>query len=245
MTDIVTLNEGLNPGSLVTLYEIDLNPVGINQHFYFQQADALGGEIIFGGNAYIPRPIMMEGFSRKGSEAPPEPAMTISNIDKGGYALLKDYNELLGAKVIRRRTYADFLDFLPDGVTVNPMADSSAQFIPEIWFIEQKETSNRIEIKFKLKSIMDLDGRKFPYRLVLKKVCTRRYRSFTGGTFKYDSTENGCPYAGANYFTRQGVPTTADLDNCGKDPGSCQLRFGKDLPGWFFPGVKRIPGNAR
>lgn len=247
MTNKITKKvEGLRPGARVDLFTIDLNPIGFNVLLHFQQADALGGTVWFGGKEFQPRPIKITGFKRDSSEAPPEPLMTIANVDKGGYALLRDYGELLGAKVTRIRTLAQFLDKLPDG-TANPSADSSAQFLPEIWYVEQKQSANRIQVQFRLRSILDLNGKKLPNRTILKDVCQREYRVWdaTAGVFRY-SPRRACPYTGTNYFKRDGTPTTNPAeDNCGKDPGSCKLRFGEQsLPGWFFPGIQRIPKNG-
>jgi lambda family phage minor tail protein L len=243
MTDkVVIRSEGLRPGDVVDLYTIDLNPIGYNAVLYFQQADAKGGSVWFGGKEYVPRPIKVSGFKKSSEDVPPEPTLLIGNVDKGGYALLNTYGELLGAKVTRTRTYAEFLDRLPDGVTANPNADSSASFLPEIWYIEQKGPSNRVQVSFRLKAITDLGDRQFPARQVLKHVCRREYRYWDAATssFKY-STKNACPYASPTYFKRSGASTAIPAeDECGKDPGSCKLRFGENLPGWFFPGVSKV-----
>lgn len=238
-------NEGLRPGTEVELFMIDLTPIGVNQQFYFQQADAKGGSVWFGGHEYVPRPIRVTGFKKSSEEAPPEPTLAIGNLDKGGYQLLNDYSDLLGAKLVRIVTYAEFLDRLADGVTPNPSADANATHIPEIWYIEQKGPSNRLQISFRLKSIMDLNGKRVPARDVLKTVCRRPYRHWNGTSFDYPLVAGACPYTGTNYFSRSGVATTAPFDECGKDPEGCQRRFPNTaMPGWFFPGVRRISRNG-
>jgi lambda family phage minor tail protein L len=241
---IIALDEGLNPGAVVELYIVDLTPIGIATQLYFQSSSPLGTSLWFGGKEYVSRGILITGFERSSQDVPPEPTLLISNVDKGGYALLETYGELLGAKITRMQTYDVFLDRLADGITVNPMRDSTAMHFPEIWYIEQKEGSDNETIKFRLKSILDLNGKKVPNRLVLKDFCGRRYRVWNAATasFKYASV-CACPYTGSTYFKRDGTVTTNPaLDDCTKDFKGCVLRFpNDDLPGWFFPGVSRIP----
>lgn len=242
-SQIDRVTEGLTVPAEVELFELDLNPIGFNQKFYFQQGDGQGHNISFGGNVYVPRPIRITGFKKSAEESPAEPTLAIGNLDKGGYSLLSTYGDLLGAKLTRLVTYAEFLDYLVDGVTVNPTADAAAVLMPEIWYLEQKSGATRIQITFRLSSVMDLRGKKIPGRDLLKKVCRRPYRVYnaTTATFNYPTMVGACPYAGASSFTRNGVSTTAPYDECGKDPEGCKLRFpGATLPGWFFPGVRRI-----
>lgn len=241
---IIALDEGLNPGALIDLYIVDLAPIGYPVQLYFQASSPLGTSLWFGGKEYVSRGIMVTGFERSSQDVPPEPSLIISNVDKGGYALLETYGEMLGATITRLQTYDVFLDFLEDGVTQNPMRDSSAMHFPEIWGIEQKDGSDNEVIKWRLKSILDLRGKKVPNRLVLKDICQRRYRYWNAslGAFTY-SKVCACPYAGTVYYKRDGtVSTNPADDDCTKDFKGCQLRFkGQPLPGWFFPGVSKLP----
>lgn len=241
---IITLDEGLDPGALIDLYIVDLSTIGIPVQLYFQSSSPLGTSLWFGGKEYVSRGIVISGFERSSQDVPPEPTLVISNVDKGGYALLETYGELLGAKITRLQTYDIFLDRLADGVTANPQADSTAQHFPEIWYIEQKEGSDNEIIKWRLSSILDLRGKKVPNRLVLKDICQRNYRAYDAatGTFKY-APQCACPYADAKYFKRDGTVTTNPaLDDCTKDFKGCALRYpNQPLPGWFFPGVSRMP----
>jgi lambda family phage minor tail protein L len=249
MSELDARNERLRPGDLVDLFQIDLLPIGVNQQFYFQQADAKGGSVWFGGHEYLIRPIKVSGFSKSSQDSPPEPTLAIGNVDKGGYALLNQYGELLGGKLTRIQTYAEFLDKLPDG-TVNPSANATMIHIPEIWYIEQKGPSSRQQITFRLKSLLDLNGKKIPARTILKLICRRPYRVWdpVAGAFAYSTAPGACPYTSATYFDRHGTVTDAAHDECSKDPQGCHLRGNVagwgSLPGWFFPGVQRISTNG-
>jgi lambda family phage minor tail protein L len=247
MSKIDARNESLRPGTEVELFMIDLTPIGYPAvQLYFQQADHTGNSVWFGGKEYKPRPIKVSGFKKSSAEAPPEPTLSFSNIDKGGYQLLAQYGDLMRAKVVRLMTYAEFLDKLPDG-TPNPTADATATELPEIWFIDQKDSATKQQIVFRLKSIMDLRGKQVPGRDILKSVCRRPYRVWnaTTGQFDYPNVAGACPYTGEYSYTRSTVMTTPPYDDCGKDPEGCTVRFpDQSLPGWFFPGARRISRNG-
>lgn len=244
MSEILARSESLNPGELVELFIIDLNAIGFPFIFRFSPSAQLGASLWFGGNEYLPRAIQAAGFERTSNSAPPEPTLSVTNVDKGGNQLLNDYDDLLGAKVTRILTYKTFLDKIPETGLTNPSADGTAMYIPEIWYVEQKEGSNKEAVRWRLRSILDLNGKMVPGRLVLKDVCMRQYRYYdaTLGHFVY-SPVNACPYAGSAYFKRDGTSTTdPTLDECTKDYKGCKLRYPVEaLPTWAFPGVSKLP----
>lgn len=236
----------LSPSSEITLYLVDLNPAGYNKVFAFTPSDQIGNSIRFGGIEFLARPINITGLEKSSDDAPPEPTLAMGNVDKGGNALLLEYNDLLNAKVTRIVTFEHFLDKLPDG-SDNPNKDASATMMPEIWYIEQKVGNTPEQITWKLRSVLDLSDRMIPARLVLKDICTRVYRSWDTriGAWSY-ATENACPYAGVAMFDRFGQPTndpTKDICPHNRSLG-CVPRYPNDtLPGWFFPGAARLPRN--
>jgi lambda family phage minor tail protein L len=240
MPDIVSQSESLSPGEKVHLYTLDLNPIGVNQVFNWTPSDTRGNSVWFGNVEYIPRPIIVTGFKKSSQEQTPEPTLTISNVDKGGYAILKEFGELLNAKIIRRQTYALFLDKLPDG-SPNPNADPEAYNLPEIWYVEQKSGSDSQIIQFRLSSIMDLRDKQVPGRQALKDFCMREYRAYIDGQFVYPQVR-ACPYQGNQYFTPAGQATNDPAqDACSFDFKGCKLRFPNEpLPGWFFPGLREF-----
>lgn len=246
-TGFTTLQGAINSlqmGAKVELFQVDLSPIGYNIQYYFTPSSQSGYNLVYDGITYVPRAVQAQGFEMAATEGPPSPTFAIGNVDKGGNAILEQYGDLLGAKITRIVTFKQFLDTIPETGAANPQADPTAHLLPEIWYLEQKQAQTRISIQWSMKSALDLDGRQVPQRLVLKNVCQRVYRRWDAGSnsFIY-STKNACPYAGGSMFKRDGT-TTADptLDACSKDFTGCQLRFGNaPLPGWFFPGVSRIP----
>lgn len=236
-----SLVQSLNPGNLVDLYTIDLSVIGFAVQLYFTPSAQSGQNLVYGGITYVSANVQMSGFKKNSDATTVQPELVIPNIDKGGTALVLAYNDLIGAQVTRRRTFQGFLDFLSDGVTPNQFADASSQFIPEIWYIEQKTEHTRSSIKFLLASVTDWNGQFLPTRRVWKDLCERTYRFYSGGSFNYTGVT--CPYTGSSYFDVNGNATTAAGDYCGKDLKHCTLRYPQPdtLPGYFFPGVERTP----
>ncbi len=81
------LAQSLEPGGIVTLYDLDLGPTGVEQVIRFTHApDAPRANdphpaITFDGNTYTPIPIRAKGFGRVGDGAPPRPRLAVSLID--------------------------------------------------------------------------------------------------------------------------------------------------------------------
>ncbi len=240
MDDFLTSVEGLEPGDKVELFSLDLNPIGHAVVIRWTPSRQDGLSLWWKGEEYLSRPIQATGFKKSGQDKPPEPVLTISNIDQGGFALLNDYGELYGAILTRWTTFSKYLDKHLDGTT-NPGANGSAAFLPEIWEVEQLSGSDPTMIQWRLRSSMDIRNKTLPNRRAYRDVCQREYRSWNGSTFDY-STVKSCPYAGSLYYKRDGTATSDPAeDACTYDLGGCELRFPDEpLPGWFFPGLQRF-----
>lgn len=236
MTDNPTLanvNQRLAFGDLITLFVLDLSPIGVSGVYRFTNSvTATGDAIMFGGQEYAGVDFETEGWEYNGKGAFPRPRVRISNV--GGFlsSLLYDNDDLIGAKLTRIRTYAEFLDGMPS-------ADPSVMFPPDLYVVFQKIRQNKILIEFELSAAADQEGLKIPGRKILRDTCSQRYRVWTGSGFDY--SEATCPYVATSYFTSDDVTTdVASADECGRQLRSCRLRFPKgDLPTWAFPGVVR------
>lgn len=245
MDSINATGERLELGTSIDLYSIDLRDLGFPIVFNWTPSRQDGGSLWFGNTEYVSAAVEITGFEKSSESAPPEPVLSFSNVDKGGYAILKEYDDLLNAKVTRIHTWAHFLDKLPDG-SDNPDADPKGHNIPEIWYIEQKDGSDPTMVRWRLSSSMDLKGKMVPARTMLKTVCRRRYRYWDAknGAWVYNNSPAACPYSGPAMYDRNSTPVTDPLlDRCPKNPRGCGDRFGQrnKLPGWFFPGIQRMP----
>ena len=81
------------------------------------------------------------------------------------------FNDLQGAKVVRIRTLAQFLDAENFQSNKNPYGtpDSTAELPQEIYFVNRKTLENRNIVQFELTSALDLQSVRAPKRQVTKK----------------------------------------------------------------------------
>tara|TARA_B100002019_G_scaffold279743_1_gene281944 strand:- start:2612 stop:3598 length:987 start_codon:yes stop_codon:yes gene_type:complete len=120
----------INPGSIIELFTIELNPAlhGSNTIYRFHNGANMNanGEVVWAGNSYLRFPIECSGFEFGSTGTLPRPTIAISNIFGTITAIMQDINtttvgnDLNGAKFTRIRTLARFLDavnFAPETVT--------------------------------------------------------------------------------------------------------------------------------
>jgi lambda family phage minor tail protein L len=236
-------------GTMVVLYQIDLTALGAGINYFTNNVFEERVPISFGGHTYVHLPIAMEGIDTSAEAGPPQPRLTIATSGGPVNALIRNYGDLRGAKVTRVRTFAEFLDDMPDGeggVIVNPGADPAAYLPVDLFIIDRKVSANNTMAEFQLVAPTDQDGIQLPLRTVKKRYCDKVYRFNNGdGTFTYTGRHNPCPWGnvvsdGGHYFTVDDATTSAANDRCSKTLTGCSLRFGKGagLPFGGFPGVK-------
>lgn len=212
----------LAPDSLIELFVLDLTALGGGVFNFHAGTNALAQPIVWQGVTYSPMPIMVEGFTYDGQGALPRPKLRVANVTKLMSSFVTHYEDMVGARVIRKRTFARYLDG-------QAAADPSVQFPDETWLVDKKTMENRLLIEWELSSPFDTEGVMIPARTVLGTVCPWKYRG------------EGCGYTGTTYFKLDNTPTTDPTeDACGKHFTSCKLRFGRVLPFGGFPGVKKF-----
>jgi lambda family phage minor tail protein L len=154
-----------------------------------------------------------------------------SNVLGAVTAIILQYGDLSGCKVIRRRTLAQYLDAVNFPSGVNAQADPTATFGDDIFFIDQRTVENRNLVEFELAAAFDFQGLQLPRRPIVQNVCVWRYRSAE------------CNYTGTAYFDANDNPVSgAGADVCGKHLSSCKVRFGQYSPLTFgsFPAAGMI-----
>ncbi|WP_443096809.1 phage minor tail protein L [Stenotrophomonas sp. PUT21] len=97
----------LEPGGRVTVYELDASSFGADQLFFHQHLQT--GVIWWQGQEYGAWPIEATGFERT-SDQPPNPRLRVSNIDGRIGALCLMYDDMVGARIVRRQTLVKYLD---------------------------------------------------------------------------------------------------------------------------------------
>ncbi len=182
------------------------------------------------GNEYQALPIEAQGFDVTAKGALPRPRIRVANIDGLFSAAVREYDDLIGCKITRKRTFVKYLDArnFPNG---NPTADPNQYLADEMWFVERKVSENRYIVEWELASAFDLQGVMLPFRQVVQNSCQWVYRGpecgYTGGYMGFDDKP----------------AFTADQDTCPKLYGSCKARFGSQgiaiLPFGGFPGARR------
>jgi len=217
---------------IVDLYSIDASSLGGSVYFFTPMVSG-GSNLYFNGVEYVQLPVEITGLESTGDGRLPRPRMKVSNINLTFVGFVNTYNDGLGAKVTRTRTFRKYLDDEID-------ADPNAVFPSDIFYIEQKVSQNKISIEWELVSPIDFANRFLPKLQVLQ-YCQHRYRLFDGTSFDYSTAT--CPYTGTDYFKYDGTSTTIANDMCGKKLFDCKLRYtsqNDQLPFKGFPVVGQI-----
>lgn len=200
----------LEPGEIVTLFEVNLVQLG-GDVFRFHP-HRINAPITFQAKQYDPWPAEAEGFARTG-QAPPQPTLTLGNVNGAITSLCMMHQDMVGATVTRRRTIAKYLDGYPE-------ANPSQEFEPDIWIIDRKSYEDRDKVQFELASAMDLEGQMLPGRFITSGRCL--WLGIGGYRGPY------CSYAGPPVAKEDDTPTDDPAqDRCGGRVSSCKLRFGE------------------
>ena len=216
--------QNLQGDAIVDLWELDLTPIGAtgNDRFvrFCNWTVADGQPVAFASRQYLAIPMKATGFLLQTDGVPASPLLTISNIGLEFTGLVNEWNDLIGARVRRTRVLARHLDGGTD-------PDGNAHWPIETWYIQQKESEQKLLVSFRLSTAFDLDGVMLPRRRALRYTCPWVYRS------------EDCSYTGGAVANAEDEPVTELADDvCGKRLASCRLRFGNnDLPFGGFPGL--------
>lgn len=224
----------LQPASdLIDLYTLDATDLG-GTVSYFTPTTEDGADVIFNGITYEQLPVEFEGLEITGDGRLPRPKMRVANVNLTFVGLINAYQDGIGAKVTRIRTFRKYLDS-------QGTADPNAQFPADIFYIEQKTIQNKYFIEWELIAPVDIGQRQIPKNQVLP-YCQHRYRIVATDSTSFDYTTATCPYTGSNYFTIAGDTTTLANDKCGKKLSDCELRFPSpaQLPYKGFPVVGQV-----
>lgn len=202
----------LTPGTLVELFTLDATAIGGEVFNFHAGTNELGGDVYWQGVSYTRYPVEAEGFELRTTGTAPRPKIRASNVKGVLGATVRELDDLVGAKITRKRTFVRYLD-AANFAAGNPTADPNVAFSNEVYFVDRKSNENRVMIEWELVSAMDLAGKKLPGRQIIANVCPWKYR---GGE---------CNYTGGPVATVLGELTTdSALDKCGHRPSDCKLR---------------------
>lgn len=215
----------LAPGALIEMFELDASAIGDALYRFFNGRNELAQPLVWQGNTYTSFPVEGTGFEITGQGKIPRPKLRLSNVDQQVGALVRSVDDLVGAKVTRRRTLKKYLDAVNFAGGVNPDADPAARLPDDVYFIERKAFEGKATVEFELCAPWDVHGVQLPRRIIVQN-CTFRYRG------------PDCGYTGPAVADAADNPTTAlSLDACSKHLTGCKKRFGEtaELPFGGFP----------
>lgn len=220
----------LEQDCLIDLWEVDLRRLGGELLRFCNVQNELGKAVIWKGQTYQAYPIQAEGFELSGQSKTNRPKLNVSNIFGMVTSLAQSYNQLIGAVVIRRQTYAQFLDAANFQAAQNPKADPTQEIVSK-FVVEQLSNLNSETATFTLAAPSEADGAIIPARIMLANICTWQYRG------------EGCGYSGAPVADRFDMPTQdTTKDECSKTLQGCKARFGATavLPFGGFPSCDKV-----
>lgn len=214
---------------LVDLWQIDFREFG-GQIFYFcNQVNELGNAVVWQGQAYEPYPIQADGFELTSQGAGNRPTLSVSNLLGFVTAAAEEFNQLVGVTVIRRQTYARFLDAV-NFKSGNPTADITQEVVSK-FVIERLSSLNAEMASFELAAPSESDGAIIPARIMLANTCCWQYRG------------EGCGYTGRAVADRFDMPTDdINKDDCSRCLTGCRARFGMTavLPFGGLPSADKV-----
>jgi lambda family phage minor tail protein L len=216
----------LAPSAVIELFVLDLSLFSQGSVYFHAGTNSLQQRLTWQGKTYEAFPIQVEGFEFNGNGQIPRPKLKVANVTGAITAMVLIYQDLVGAKITRKRTLAKYLDAVNFPGGVNPTADPTAEFADDIYYIDRKSRETRDVIEFELAASFDLEGVNLPRRQIVQNVCPWRYRS------------SECGYTGTSYFdANDQFVASSTQDICGKRLSSCQARFGQnaELPFGGFP----------
>lgn len=222
--------QSLSPSAMVELFILDsTNLDGGSIERFHAGTNGLNQAVVWQGNTYQPMPIKAEGFDVTTKGSLPRPKMTVANANGLLSAQVRNFNDFVGCKVTRKRTFLKYLDAVNFPGGVNPTANPDQHLPDDIWYVERKMMENRYTIEFELSSAMDLQGVKLPNRQIIQNSCSWQYRG------------SECGWTGTTYFDKNNNPVDqVSQDACSKTLAGCKARFGtQPIRFGGFPGAQR------
>ena len=118
----------------------------------------------YGQQSYTAFPVESEGWEVRGTGSLPRPSVRFANINQYWSAHLSNYDDLVGAKVIRRKTLQKHLGTNPP-----------VEFNRDVFYVERKTTETATMVEFELASAFDVQGIQLPRRSIHANRCPWKY----------------------------------------------------------------------
>ena len=205
----------LDPGATLELFVLDSTSLGGGVQYFHAGTNQLGTSVVWQGNTFQPWPVKVDGLAWDGQGPLPRPTIAVANVDGSIGALVRAYQDLVGATVTVKRCLVKHLDAVNFPGGVNPTADPTAHFYDEVFEVEQKTAETAESVTFQLASAMDAEGMRLPRRMLQATIC---------GWSNADTAI--CPY----------------VVSCDRLLTTCKTNFGatNPLPFGGFPAANRV-----
>ena len=140
--------------AVIELFELDLRPLNIDsvsteRYFFTNQVMPDGSKIEWRQNdnlnsttttTYEPLPIAATGFERTTKGQIPTPELTVSNIFGTFSETIEDLDDLIRAKLVRRRTLFKYLKGQP--------TENLQSYSTDYFYVERKVSETSLSLKF-------------------------------------------------------------------------------------------------
>lgn len=158
-------------------------------------------------NVYYPIPAQMSGIEHRTEGQLPQPKLTIANVLKttgadsfAGLTSVANYEDLLGQKIVRRKTLVKYLYNNPGD------ANPPVELPPDMYYLDRIENENKETVVFTLLSAIDLDGVTLPRRTIIGNACAWQYQGAAVNKNEWDK-KGGCTWHTESQTNRGGVVT--------------------------------------
>lgn len=204
--------------AIVTLYEVylensDIGGSGIHRLYFHNGVDTPGNSYAniqmysptdisnYGSTnidhytlkTYTPFPFEFNGYERKAKGPIPRPTIRFANINRDFTVYNTNHDDLLGAKIIRRKTLVKYLEENPP-----------VEFPREVYYIERLASENQVMVEYELTTNFDVQGVLLPSRRIVASRCPWKYK---------DSAQGGCdwPSNSTKDFTKADGSTASSV----------------------------------
>ena len=176
----------LQPTAILELFRIFPDKVNKPTLFLgFHGGTVFNKSLTWQGVQYLPLSMESEGFDIFGDGKLARPKLKVLNKDYIITNFLQNYNDLINAKIVRKRVSVKYLDDTNfDGSNPFGIADPKAELTNETWLVGRKTQESKVFVELELASPLDLESFNVNYREVVSKFCYWKYRG------------EGCRYAG-------------------------------------------------
>lgn len=201
---IISSVQSLEPGTLVHLYEVQVDS---SSYVYFSPYNNSDGSAIqmydyttnTQQNTYNTLPVKAEGFEINSDGPIARPTITFSlagDVQTGSsttnfrLATSSDFESLLGLKIIRRSTLANYL---VGGADDPGSGNTPVEFNRQVWVIDKVKEFSKLAITYELGSPFDLDGMFLPKRQIVGNACPWVYQGAASDLSEVDKV-GGCSW---------------------------------------------------